>query len=174
MSMKALTVDFTLIAQSMRDLSREHNEYYLDKTTGKIIGLSRDLIHSLTTDTIEKREDIPNWDAQMIPVARKIVLKGTRDFVRIPEAYGRPEHTWRLSFTETIRGEKLRKKCTLALRGRGSCKRFKEILKQHPEELNRWSHFHKECWKNKICAWLESISILAFEGKSPRLSTTRS
>lgn len=169
--MKALTVDCNLIAQSMRDLSREHNDYFLDKSNAKVISLSRDLIRSLTKERFEERDTLPEWDAKMIPVARKIVLSGSHDFVRIPEAFGRPEHQWRVVFTETIRSTKLKQRLTLALRGRGSCKRFKEILKDDPAELQRWAQFHSDCWKEKITKWLESIGILAFEGK-PTKSTS--
>ena len=72
--MQALTVDFNLIAQSMRDLARIHNDYYFDKNTGKVISLSRDLIKSLTDEGFEQRRELPGWDACMIPTARKIVL----------------------------------------------------------------------------------------------------
>lgn len=166
--MKALTVDFTLIAQSMRDLSREHNDYFLDKTSARVISLSRDLICALTKDRIEERDVLPEWDARMIPIARKIVLAGSKDFVRIPEAFGCPEHQWRVAFTDTIQSKELKQKLTLALRGRGSCKRFREILKGVPGECQRWSTYHADCWKERVSRWLESVGILAFEGKPAR------
>src|SRR5438874_1660952 len=69
--MKALTVDFVLITQSMRDLSRIANDYFLDRSTGKVFALSRDLIRSLEQDRTEDRETLPDWDTQMIPLARE-------------------------------------------------------------------------------------------------------
>lgn len=170
--MKALTVDFSLIAQCMRDLARESNEYFLDKNSGQVISISRDLIRSLTADNLEDRENLPEWDAQMIPIARKIVLEGSPSFVRVPELYGRPGHQFRLAFTETVRTPKLKQRLRLALKGRGSCKRFKEILKESPDEQRRWTLFHENCWKEKISRWLESISILAFDRNSRRVSMT--
>jgi|GEM_PF-3591176 len=163
--MRALTVDFMLIAQCMRDLPRDHNEYFLERNTGKVITLSRDLIGALAGDGFENREKLPQWDAQMIPVARKIVLDGSKDYVRIPEAYGRPAHTWQLAFTDTIRSIELKKKLNLALKGRGSCKRFKTLLDEQIEERSRWKTFHENCWKERITRWLENQGILAFDQK---------
>lgn len=164
-SVKALTIDFQLIAESMRDLSRQHHDYYLDKTRAKVISLSRDLIKALTKERIEDRELLPDWDAKMIPLARNIVLNGSKDYVRIPESFGRPEHEWRLRFTETINSKTLRQRLTLALKGRGSCKRFKEILKDNPIEEIHWMDFYRTQWKEKISQWLESVGLLAFEEK---------
>lgn len=168
--MKALTVDFQLICQSMRDLAREHNDYYLDKTTAQVIPLSRALIRALTDENLEDRETLPDWDAQMIPLAREIVLAGSANYVRIPEMFGRADHQFRLAFTETLRSGQLRKELTRALRGRGSCRRFKALLKGHPNEGKRWDEFYDNAWKEKITHWLESIGILAFDKRNKRSS----
>jgi hypothetical protein len=111
---------------------------------------------------------IPEWDAQMIPRAREIIFLGSPNYIRIPEAFGRPEHEWMLGFSSTIRGPKLKQKIVLALRGRGSCRRFKEILKENPEEMNRWSVFVRSRWDDKIQLWLESHGILAVNARAVR------
>src|SRR5688572_19840212 len=103
--MKALTVDFDLIIQSMRDLSRESNDYYLDRNSGKVIGISRSLIRALEQN--EERNILPEWDTQMIPLARAIVLLGSPEYVRIPEAFGCPEHKWMGEFAVVVRAPKL-------------------------------------------------------------------
>jgi len=171
--MKALTVDFELITQSMRDLSREHHDYFLEKSTGKVISLSRNLIRSLTHEGFEGQEEVPKWDAQLIPLARKIVLAGSKDFIRIPESFGKPEHHWRVAFTETIRSKELKHKLTLALKGRGSVRRFKEILKENSEESQRWRTCHSDQWKAHVRHWLESLSILAFDQRPRRVSSVK-
>jgi hypothetical protein len=166
--MKALTVDFDLVIQSMRDLCRQNDDYYLDKSTGKVFALSRSLIRSLETDRSEQREEIPEWDAQMIPLAREIVLGGSAQYIRVPEAFGNPEHHWMTEFAREVRSFRLKQKLFVALRGRGSCQRFKEILKSSPEEARRWADFHRQKWEEKIQMWLESIGILAVNAR-PRV-----
>ena len=160
---KALTVDFGLIKESMTDLSRESSEYYLDRHSGKVISLSRDLIRSITNEGFESRLELPEWDACLIPLARKIVLEASSEFIRITEAYGQPEQNMRIAFTETVKSEPLRRALVLALRGRGSRKRFVEKLKEHPHELRRWLEFRETKWKERISQWLESVGLLAIE-----------
>ncbi len=164
--MKALTVDFELVIQSMRDLSRESNDYFLDRNSGKVIGLSRSLIRALEQN--EEHSMLPEWDTQMIPLARAIVLQGSPEYVRIPEAFGCPEHRWMSEFTAGVRAPKLKSRLLFALRGRGSCKRFKEFLKEHPEEMRRWTAHRQLRWQEKIQDWLEQFGVLAINGNPPR------
>lgn len=167
--MNALTIDLDLVIQSMRDISRETNDYYLDLASGRVIPLSRSLIRSLVEEVRANFDDLPEWDAPMIPLAREIVLSGSTTYARIPEAFGRPEHRWMVEFTETVRGQKLKEKLWAALRGRGSCGRFKEILREHREELNRWSVFYHEKWEGAVQRWLSRYGILPVHAPSQRL-----
>ena len=169
--MRALTVDFDLITQSMRDLCRGTADYYIDKMSGKVVSLSRDLVRALAQDRGDEKEEIPAWDAHMVPLAREIVLAGSPNYVRIPEAFGCPEHKWMLSFAESMPSLKLKQKVVQALRGRGSCRRFKEIIQEHPEESKRWCHFRSQCWREKIEVWLESVGIIAIEEKPAKMKS---
>ena len=166
--MKALTVDFNLIAQSMRDLSRLANDYYLDRNTGKVFPLSRELIRSLEQDRNESRGSLPDWDTQLIPLAREVVLMGSTRYLRVPEAFGHPEHRWMMEFAREVRSFRLKQKLYLALRGRGACQRFKEILKEAPEDGKRWQEFHHARWEELIQSWLESHGILAVSARPVR------
>jgi len=166
-----LTIDFDCVIQSMRDLSRQTADYYLDKTSGRVVSLSRELLKAITQDRDEKKEDVPAWDAPMMPIAREIVLFGSANFIRIPEAFGYPEHRWMTSFSETIRSLKLKTKIDQALRGRGSCKRFKEILQAHPEDNKRWLQHRAQCWREKVGQWLDAYGIIAVDDNPARLKS---
>ena len=158
--MKALTVDFELIKHSMKDLCRETSDYYLDRNTGKVFALSRNLIRSLVEDAREQTE-LPQWDAPLIPLAREIILMGSSSYVRVPEAFGCPEHRWMADFSRNLRNFKLRDKLLSTLRGRGACRRFKEILKAYPLEARDWAFYSALKWEGLIQKWLEHLSILA-------------
>lgn len=167
--MKALTIDFDLVTQSMRDFSRLTGDYYLDKNSGKVIALSRVLINSLEKDS-EERDTLPEWDAKMIPLAREIVLEGSPKYIRIPEAFGCPEHKWMSEFLPQVRTFKLKQKLFQTLRGRGSCRRFKTILKDYPEEMNVWRQFLSQRWQDMIQKWLENVGILAISSHPKKAS----
>jgi hypothetical protein len=64
-------------------------------------------------------------------------------------------------FAREVRSYRLKQKLFLALRGRGACQRFKEILKESPEDGKRWQEFHLSRWEQLIQGWLESFGILA-------------
>lgn len=163
--LKPITIDLEMIIQSMRDLCRESTDYYLDKTSGKVFAISRALLCSFEHSGRDNEEDLPAWDAQMIPIAREIVLKGSENFVRIPEAFGQPEHNWMMDFAEDLRPVKLKERVIKGMKGRGACSRFKENLADHPDDLNRWSVYSRKCWYEKIQNWLTSIGILGVEAK---------
>lgn len=169
--MKVLTVDFEMIAQSMRDLSRLANDYYLDKNSGKVLVLSRSLINSLEKDS-EDRDILPEWDAKMIPLAREIILEGSQKYIRVPEAFGCPEHKWMADFLPQISSFKLKQKLFQTLRGRGSCRRFKAILKDHTEEFSSWQSFRGLRWDERIQKWLEAVGILAVAIRPKKIRTS--
>jgi hypothetical protein len=130
------------------------------------------LITAFSKEDGESRPDVPEWDAPMIPIAREIVLMGSENYVRIPEAFGRPEHSWMVRFAQDFRTQKVKQKMLLALRGRGSCRRFKEILSEMPEDLRRWTVFQARCWDEKIQVWLESLGVLPVNRRlRPRAAT---
>ena len=166
--MKPLTVNFELVAQSMRDICRETNDYFFDRGSGQVLSLSRALMKALAERSGDIRDAVADWDAPLVPVAREIIVLGSVQYVRIPEAFGRPEHRWMLEFSESVRGAKLKQKLTLSLRGRESCQRFKEILKEHLEESNRWMVFRQRKWEDTVQQWLESLSILAVASRPNR------
>ena len=172
--LNALTVNFEPIQHSMRDLCRDANDYYFHKPTGQVVVLSKGVVRFLTDESADEgQENLPEWDAKMIPVARQIILEGASDFTRIPEAFGQPEHVWMKDFSITIRSAKLRQKILQMLRGRGACRRFREILKEFPEESRQWATFRSRNWAEKIKSWLETVGILAVEDNPKKIRPTR-
>lgn len=165
--MKALTVNMEHIVQSMRDLVRETDDFYLDLNTGQVLALSRKLLKFISSEIRGEEDVIQGWDAPLIPVAREIAISGSSDYLRIPEAFGRPERHWMAEFTVTIRGVKLRQKLSQMLRGRGCCDRFKDELKGNAEEFNRWLTFRQKKWEDRVQKWLEQHAIIAVSRKVP-------
>jgi hypothetical protein len=164
--MKPLTLDFELVIQAMRDLCRIANEYFLDIESGRTVSISRTLLRALAERSGNVADAVSSWDAPMIPVARDIVVSGAGNYVRIPEAFGRPEHKWMMEFADTLRGAKLREQLQQSLKGRESCERFKKILKDHPEEQNRWQVFCTKKWEEKVASWLATLHIIPIHSKT--------
>jgi len=159
-----LAIDFDPIEHAMRDLPRDTNEYFLDRTTGQVIAISRSVLRYLSDEPALRAEDLPDWEAKLIPVARDIVISNNKRYIRVPEAYGCPEHQLMKKFAATMKASKLKDAIDQALKGRWSCKRFKQILKDDQAELARWNNFRADGWKARIQSWLEEWNILAVNG----------
>lgn len=164
--MTPLTLDIELVVQSMRDLHRASSEYFLDIGSGRVVSISRTLLKALAERSGNVDDAVPAWEAPLIPIAREIVVLGSKNFVRIPEAFGRPEHKWMLEFSDTLRGPKLRERLQQSLKGRESCERFKEILKAHVEEQNRWQVFCQKKWEELVGIWLSALHIIPIHAKA--------
>jgi hypothetical protein len=130
-----------------------------------VFALSRALIRALEQDRNEERDVLPDWDTQMMPLAREIVLNGSSRYLRVPEAFGHPEHKWMQEFARDIQDFKLRQRLLQALRGRGACQRFKTLLKESPDDGKRWIDYHVSRWELLIQGWLESQGILAVNAR---------
>jgi hypothetical protein len=103
----------------------------------------------------------------LISLAREIVLAGSERYIRVPEAFGCPEHKWMADFLPRIQSFKLKQKLFQTLRGRGSCRRFKAILKDYADEFTAWQNFLSARWQEHIQNWLEAVGILAV-GVNPK------
>lgn len=160
-----LAIDFDPIEGAMRDIPRETNDYYLDRVTGRVLALSRALLRFLSDENKERAIALPTWEASMVPVAREIVVDASTRFVRIPEAFGCPEHQMIQGFIMTMPIGKQKTELQNTVKGRWSCHRFKDFLKNDPAEYARWRLYRKEAWKEHIQAWLQKQGILAVDGK---------
>ena len=64
-------------------------------------------------------------------------------------------------FTETLPSGRVRDDLTLALRMRKPFKRFKDILRDHPELRKQWFRFEEEAFVKIGREWLEERNIEA-------------
>ncbi len=167
--LKAVTVDSELIIQSMRDLSRTTADYYFDRTSGNVIGLSRHLLRLLEQGDRNLEEKLPSWEAGSIPVAREIVCLHSSRYIRIPEAFGNPERKWMMEFAKSIKSDKTRHKFLEALQGRGCRSRFKDLLTGEVDDHKRWKSFLTHKWKEHVQTWLEAQGVIGIENKPKKI-----
>jgi hypothetical protein len=69
------------------------------------------------------------------------------------------EYGWMTDFTATVPNVRLRGSLDAALAGRGPFRRFKDVLRGHPGERERWFAFRDECVWAAANEWLRENGI---------------
>ena len=156
--MKRLPIDFGEIAELMQNVDHE-SEYYLDTVTGAVVIIPPELL-DLESYT---EEAVPEWERELIPIARDIDAGGER-YVPIPEFDSYEGYYLMVRFAGSVGDPKLRQLLAVALEGKGAFRRFKNALRNHPDEQKRWFAFRDAMMAERICEWLQQLDIEPLDG----------
>lgn len=119
------------------------NSYYLDLETGEVLFFSDNLIGMEGgPEGIEEIED--EIGERYIGLPRTFPQEGYRDMEE---------------FIESLEEEDLKEKLYIAIDGRGAFGRFKDVLKHHPDERERWFEFKGARTEKRVKEWLEAENI---------------
>jgi hypothetical protein len=64
-----------------------------------------------------------------------------------------------LDFAAILSNENLKGELSLALKGKGAFRRFKDVLSNYPDERNMWFGFKEGRTKERVNEWLEENNI---------------
>lgn len=163
-------VSFSDLAEAFQNSSYQHH-YWLDKQTGKVI-----LIDDEIADVLRAGEDLselPDWQRAMAAEIKPILrafgelpdeAAGNDDlelgrYVEIPQDESRDGYEDMAEFAETVANAHLRELLAVALRGKGSFRRFKDVLLDYPAERERWFAFRDERLRGRIEEWAEDEGV---------------
>jgi Uncharacterised protein family (UPF0158) len=168
-------VSFSDLEDAFLDSSYDHH-YWIDKWTGEILFVDSEIVQSL-----ERGEDFsnaPKWQRDLIDQARRVLrafgeLPGEESeeefelgrYVEIPKNESRDAYQDMADFAETVANPHLRDLLTVALRGKGAFRRFKDVLLAHPAERERWFTFETQCRLEAIKEWAKEEGIEIDFGK---------
>lgn len=142
---RKLKIDLSELEEAFENASWEA-EYYLDIETGEII-----LISSMITDSdgiTQQIEDVADED-RYLPIPHAEPRDGYRDMER---------------FIETVKDAGLNALLSLAIKGKGAFRRFKDVLLDYPQERERWFRFQTDRVQQRILEWLDSEGIEPLTG----------
>ena len=153
--MKKLAVDIAEIAELM-DTTFDENECYLDLQTGKTVVIPSELLRE------EDDEDdplvVPDWEKDLLPVVEEIEA-GSERYTPIPEPDSREAYDDMARFASTVTDPKLREHLGIALDGKGAFRRFKSVLHNNPDELQRWYAFKDAAMGERVRDWLRELDV---------------
>jgi hypothetical protein len=154
--MKKLKVDVEDIAMIMDNQDRFGSQYYLDRETGEAVVIPNELMSAI--DGGEPCDGLPDWELELVPVAREI-SRGSERYDEIPTRAGGDGHRVMVDFTSTVKDARLRSRLESAIHGRGAFRRFKDTLREFPKVEEQWFRLKAERDKEDVKDWLESIGI---------------
>jgi hypothetical protein len=132
---------------------------YLDTRTGEIVNIPDEVMSVVESEDEEEIERLPDWEQGLIETAKSVFSDEEGRYVDIPRRPSYEGYNLMVEFANTVKSRGLREKLDIALDGKGAFRRFKNVLKNHPDEEKRWFAFKDERMRQDVRDWLHSIGI---------------
>lgn len=140
MEKKALKINLGELCEAMENNSYEH-EYFLDVETGEILFIS-DYMGDEETREVKDR-----------------IEEDSERYERVPRAEPNEGYEDMVDFIATVDNERLAELLEVAINGKGAFRRFKDVMRNYPEESERWFKFKDERIEERALEWLSDIGI---------------
>jgi hypothetical protein len=147
-----------------------HYQSWLDKQTGEVIGYDTHIEDELLTGG--DLSGLPKWQLDEVENARRVLralgdLPGEEGseavepdrYVTIPQIETRDAYETMVDFVETVRSHHLRELLSVAIRGSGAFRRFKDVLLDYPAERERWFEFESQREREAIEEWAREQGV---------------
>ena len=115
---------------------------YLDLETGEVISVIRENADSFEMAEIEQRVDSKPERYEVIPC------------IDSGEAYDDM-----VRFIDTVEDGHVAELLSIAIRGKGAFRMFKDVLLTYPAERERWFKFQRNLMIRRIDEWLQAIDV---------------
>jgi len=155
--MKKLKVDLSELVFEMERGDNMERSGYLDTDTGEIIDMPADIIRAVENGETESA--LVEWDEELAEIADKILCDEKNRFLLIPRRESREGYELMTAFAKTVKSKVLREKLAVALDGKGAFRRFRSVLNDHPDELDRWYKFKDDWMREEAIQWLITNGI---------------
>lgn len=149
---KKLKINLNELAFAMEMGENMERSGYLDTETGGIIDMPDDVMRGVEdgdTDSI-----LVDWDDELAETAGKILSDEKNRFLPIPRRESREGYEIMASFADSVDNKGLREKLAVALDGKGAFRRFRNVLNDHPDELEKWYAFKDDWMREEAIKWL--------------------
>lgn len=132
-----------LITEAMQSRDGNGSYGYIDRETGEVLTGSQDY----------PLEIIPNEDNENY---EELEVEFNLRYLPIPQEGSGASYQDMVDFIETVEDERLRDLLGVAIQGKGSFGRFKDVLRRsdYESERNRWFAFSEKCEYNRVVKWL--------------------
>ncbi|KAB2902357.1 MAG: hypothetical protein F9K27_17030 [Anaerolineae bacterium] len=144
----------------------EDTKFYLDLETGTAVSVSEDTLFTLENLPADDDDDLETalqqqdeWQQDDLREAMQIQEgMGTR-YLEIPSMDSHEGYEDMVDFIATLEDNHLAELLSVAIRGQGAFRRFKDVLYDYPEARERWFHFKDEQMQRRVLRWLDRQGI---------------
>jgi hypothetical protein len=140
MEKKVPRVNLGELCEAMENSSYQH-EYFLDVQTGEILFIS-DYMDDEETRQLKDR-----------------IEEDSGRYERIPKAEPNEGYQDMVDFIATVDNERLAELLEVAINGKGAFRRFKDVLRNYPQESEAWFKFEDGRTEERALEWLSDIGI---------------
>lgn len=174
MGRRRLKLDLEEIADAASWVDWE-NPCYLDLESGEVVPVSGEIRRDLERIYKEAydEEDNPirpveeivaelpvgDWEKKALLEAHQVEQGYGERFIAIPRRESWEAYEDMEDFIDTVQDRRLREKLDRAIRGRGAFRYFKDVLRDYPEERERWFEFEADRERRWVLDWLESEGV---------------
>jgi hypothetical protein len=162
---KRLKVDLDEVVQAMDDFTRDINDYYLDRQTGKVECVPVHMLEELEVDGKIDEDDLPEWEREFVPFARAIAAEDPR-YSRVPESDSHEAYRLMQDFIGEVEDEETSRRLWRAIDGRGAFRMFKDTLYDYPKLRERWFEFEAKRKREWAREWLEELDMELEKGNA--------
>jgi hypothetical protein len=149
MSPLKLRVDMHEILDAMGAPDGDFVRRYLDLETGRVVPVSDDELVYLETG---QRESEPRHLAAA-------VFEHPHRYSEIPKYAGRDEYELMARFAEGVQDGAVRELLAIALGGKGSFARFREVVFRYPDMKARWFAIRQDAMVKQATGWLTAHGL---------------
>jgi hypothetical protein len=157
---RSIQISFGELTAAMEDQTREFGDYFLDKERGKVVMIPVELEDAVEgEDWDREKEQLPDWERDLVPLVESIYLKQEERWARVPEIPSSDLYRQMVKFAATVQDAPLRELLEVALAGKGAFRRFKNVLARYSEERERWFQLKEEYLRREAEDWLHSLGV---------------
>lgn len=161
--MKKLKVDLDEIAFVMEKQDDMGSSEHFDTEAGEALNIPNEVMDAAESGDEEEIASLPDWEQELIETAKLILADEQGRFQDIPRRSSSDGYELMAEFAESVGNAKLRARLESVLHGKGVFRRFKDALRDDPDEENRWYKFHDEKMRQEVRDWLNSLGIEPIE-----------
>ncbi len=135
----------------------EESFSFLDRETGEVTTVSRDLLLEAEECGDDEEPDFPAWQRKEWEIAKLIV--STERFLKLPSTFD--VHEWSImeDFSRSVESDRIREELVHAIHGAGAFRNFKDTLRRQRMEA-AWFAFRTEALRQIAVDWCEKNQVV--------------
>lgn len=129
---------------------------YINIKTGQVVMLSDDDVYEA-----EKNEDIesyPDWQREIILLARQICQEESEDFISLPTQDEIDEYHIMQDFIDSLEGDSVAATLCASIRGSGAFRRFKDAVCRLGVE-QQWFKYRDNAYRELAIRWCDENQL---------------